>query len=147
MTAELEPYRFQATSEVASLGSFIVPSRNLTPAERAVYDKAKWDFARLTADARTRVYAMGLAGEVIEFMVQAASTTTTRVLGIVDGLEDPRARDLMEPFAVRSIMTHQQILAGLNMSGAQRQQAIVQELYPEPVEREPNFWDRLLGRA
>jgi len=147
MTAELEPYRFQATSEVASLGSFIVPSRNLTPAERAVYDKAKWDFARLTADARTRVYAMRLAGEVIEFMVQAASTTTTRVLGIVDGLEDPRARDLMEPFAVRSIMTHQQILAGLNMSGAQRQQAIVQELYPEPVEREPNFWDRLLGRA
>jgi hypothetical protein len=148
MSAELEPFRFQSTHDVSQLQNFLVSSRNLTPGELAVYNKARYDYARLSAREHTQIYAQGSAGRLTEYMVSVLGITASRVWDYVDGLEDSRVSDIVGPFAQRALNMLEHNLGGTYMSGGQGQQAILQEQYPEPpVQRRPNFWDRLLGRA
>src|SRR4051794_40649465 len=137
------PVRFESTQDSSRVENFLIPKRRLTPAEQAVYNKMKVDWARLDAVTRTNAFAQLQIGRLGLQFLTVWTQLVEESLRILDGVTHPRAHAYVERAMELSFKQDMGIMLGLKRATAAQIENIISEEYPF-YDSQPNVWRRLL---
>lgn len=112
-------------TNLSEFTKLVVPTRELSRQEWAVYQAAKVKWAAMNTIQQTVMYAMFLEGGLTKFLSSLVTDTITDVLTREDAVPDPRVKTLVQRVNTQSLQAHTNLQLGYRELGA-RQLAEIQ---------------------
>lgn len=123
----------------------VVPTRELSRQEYAVYQAAKVKWAAMNTTSQTVMYAKLLEGKLADFMSSVMTNTMTAIFTREEAITHPRVKAPMQRANEQAVESHVRHQMGLNELGA-RQLAEIQTQDVMPPSPPPvSGWRFLFG--